>query len=101
MKNVTSREIRLVSRPRESRTAANFAIGRDRTGAAERPSRCSFVISTCRLDPYMRGRMNDGKSYVPPSSWENRRGRRNRRGHRVGCQGIQAGDAVTFQLGLA
>jgi NADPH-dependent curcumin reductase CurA len=65
MKNVTSREIRLVSRPTGIPTAANFAMA----GIELAPLKDQQVLVRnlyMSVDPYMRGRMNDGKSYVPP-----------------------------------
>jgi len=60
-----SREIRLASRPKGLPTAANFTLAR----TALEPLRDQEVLVRnlfMSVDPYMRGRMNDGKSYVPP-----------------------------------
>jgi NADPH-dependent curcumin reductase CurA len=65
MKNVSSREIRLVSRPNGIPTAANFNLARtelEPLGDQEVLVRNLFMS----VDPYMRGLMNAGKSYVPP-----------------------------------
>lgn len=60
-----SREIRLASRPSGAPTAANFSIGTVEVGepANGQVHVKNLVMS---VDPYMRGRMNDAKSYVPP-----------------------------------
>jgi NADPH-dependent curcumin reductase CurA len=65
MTDMTSREIRLVSRPKGFPTAANFATVR----VELEPLQDQQVLVRnlfMSVDPYMRGRMNDGKSYVPP-----------------------------------
>jgi NADPH-dependent curcumin reductase CurA len=59
----TSREIRLISRPKGMPTAANFTLARIELA----PLQDGQVLVRNRymsVDPYMRGRMNDGKSYV-------------------------------------
>lgn len=60
-----SREIRLASRPQQEPTLDNFAIA---TVEIPDPNPGEVVVrNVCMsVDPYMRGRMNDGKSYVPP-----------------------------------
>jgi NADPH-dependent curcumin reductase CurA len=61
----TGREIRLASRPDGWPTADNFALAEvtvDEPGPGQVLVRNQFVS----VDPYMRGRMNDAKSYVPP-----------------------------------
>ena len=59
-----SREIRLVSRPRGEAALNNFAFA-----SLELPDPKPgevLVRNICMsVDPYMRGRMNEGKSYVP------------------------------------
>ena len=65
MTNLLSREIRLASRPKGIPTAANFTLARTEL----KPLRDQEVLVRnlfMSVDPYMRGRMNDGKSYVPP-----------------------------------
>ena len=65
MSKVASREIRLASRPKGIPTAANFSLARVELGPLQDQQvlvRNLFMS----VDPYMRGRMNDGKSYVPP-----------------------------------
>ena len=65
MSKITSREIRLASRPKGIPTAANFTLARTELEPLQDQQVLvrNLVIS---VDPYMRGRMNDGKSYVPP-----------------------------------
>jgi NADPH-dependent curcumin reductase CurA len=65
MPNITSREIRLASRPTGIPTADNFASGQTDLGPLQGQQvlvRNLFMS----VDPYMRGRMNEGKSCVPP-----------------------------------
>ena len=65
MTNTVSREIRLASRPRGIPTAANFILAQTELGPLQDQQvlvRNLFMS----VDPYMRGRMNEGKSYVPP-----------------------------------
>ena len=65
MSATISREIRLASRPREWPTSDNFHLER-----VELPPPGDGQVLVRNLfmsvDPYMRGRMNDVKSYVPP-----------------------------------
>src|ERR1035441_3364011 len=65
MSKLTSREIRLASRPNGLPTADNFTLA----GTASEPLKDQEVLVRnlfMSVDPYMRGRMNDRKSYVPP-----------------------------------
>jgi len=65
MSKVVSREIRLASRPNGIPTATNFILAQ----AELKPLQDQEVLVRnlfMSVDPYMRGRMNDGKSYVPP-----------------------------------
>ena len=65
MSKRTSREIRLASRPSGIPIAANFTLAR--TELKPLQDREVLVRNLfMSVDPYMRGRMNDGKSYVPP-----------------------------------
>ena len=60
-----SREIRLASRPQGIPTAANFTL--TETELKTLPDQQVLVRNLfMSVDPYMRGRMNDRKSYVPP-----------------------------------
>jgi NADPH-dependent curcumin reductase CurA len=62
---MTSREIRLVSRPNGLPTAANFTLAK--VELPPLPDQQVLVRNLfMSVDPYMRGRMNEGKSYVPP-----------------------------------
>ncbi|MGB8348803.1 MAG: hypothetical protein WCE47_00085, partial [Gaiella sp.] len=61
----TSREIRLAARPRGAPVGSDFELAEVELpdpGDGEILVRNAYVS----VDPYMRGRMNDAKSYVPP-----------------------------------
>jgi len=65
MPKIASREIRLVSRPTGIPTAANFTLAQVELA----PLQDHQVLVRnlyMSVDPYMRGRMNEGTSYVPP-----------------------------------
>ncbi len=65
MSKIKSREIRLTSRPVGIPNAANFTLAETELPALNQGEvlvRNLFMS----VDPYMRGRMNDRKSYVPP-----------------------------------
>ena len=65
MSKLTSREICLASRPSGIPAAANFEL----VWTASEPLKDREVLVRnlyMSVDPYMRGRMNEGKSYVPP-----------------------------------
>src|ERR1035441_6232776 len=65
MSKIMSREIRLASRPKRIPTADNFTLAQTEL----EPLQDQQVLVRnlfMSVDPYMRGRMNDGKSYVPP-----------------------------------
>src|SRR5664279_3981822 len=65
MSKITSREIRLASRPKGVPTAGNFIPAQ--TELQPLPDQQVLVRNLfMSVDPYMRGRMNSGKSYVPP-----------------------------------
>ena len=59
------REIRLASRPSGEPTDANFALATAQVGP---PGEGQVLVRNAfvSVEPYMRGRMNDAKSYVPP-----------------------------------
>ena len=61
----TSREIRLKSRPVGMPKAENFELASVTLGAPG-PGEVQVRNTWMTVDPYMRGRMNDVKSYVPP-----------------------------------
>ena len=62
---VQSREIRLASRPAGEPTDANFELATTEVGP---PGEAEILVKNTLMsvEPYMRGRMNDAKSYVPP-----------------------------------
>ena len=65
MTDIISREIQLVSRPNGMPIAANFAIAQTQL----KPLQDGQILVRNRyisVDPYMRGRMNESKSYAPP-----------------------------------
>ena len=65
MSNKTSREIHLIAHPEGVPTAANFALAQ--VALPELQDGQVLVRNLfMSVDPYMRGRMNAGKSYVPP-----------------------------------
>lgn len=65
MENTLSREIRLASRPKGIPTATNFS--RAQIELKSLPDQQVLVRNLfMSVDPYMRGRMNERKSYVPP-----------------------------------
>ena len=99
MSKIASREIRLASRPSGIPTAANFTLAR----IVLAPPQDGQVLVRNRymsVDPYMRGRMNSGKSYVPPFEIA-----KPLEGGAVGeviesrAEGFKPGDAVTSRLG--
>lgn len=61
----TSREVHLKSRPVGEPTAANFDIATV-TLPDPAPGEVQVRNTWMTVDPYMRGRMNDVKSYAPP-----------------------------------
>ena len=65
MSTTINRRITLVARPRGAPTPDDFATVDD---AVPAPGDGEMLLRTVylSLDPYMRGRMNDARSYVPP-----------------------------------
>jgi NADPH-dependent curcumin reductase CurA len=65
MTDQTSRKIVLASRPKGRPTAENFRV---ETGAIPKPADGEVLVQVkfLSLDPYMRGRMSDAKSYAEP-----------------------------------
>ena len=64
MPRTANREIRLASRPNGLPTAANFTL--ERTELEPLQDQQVLVRNLfMSVDPYMRGRMNEGESYVP------------------------------------
>ena len=95
----TSREIRLASRPKGIPTAENFTLAR--TELAPLQDQQVLVRNLfMSVDPYMRGRMNEGESYVPPFELG-----KALEGGAVGeviesrASGFKPGDVVTSNLG--
>jgi len=65
MKIIESREVRLASRPKGIPTTANFTHAH--TELKSLPDQQVLVRNLfMSVDPYMRGRMSDRKSYMPP-----------------------------------
>src|ERR1700733_4891347 len=65
MSNRKSREIRLKSRPVGEMSPANFELAETEI-ADPGPGQVLVRNAYMTVDPYMRGRMMDRKSYVPP-----------------------------------
>ena len=65
MSNIVSKEIRLKSRPDGMPTLDNFELGETEMG---QPGDGELLVRNIwmSVDPYMRGRMMDRESYVPP-----------------------------------
>jgi NADPH-dependent curcumin reductase CurA len=63
--SIVSREVHLVRRPKGEPVAEDFALVETEVGAPE-PGRVLVRNTWLSVDPYMRGRMNDVKSYTPP-----------------------------------
>ncbi len=63
--SVTSREVHLVARPVGEPEPADFSLV-ETTVADPGPGQVLVRNDWMSVDPYMRGRMNDAKSYVPP-----------------------------------
>jgi NADPH-dependent curcumin reductase CurA len=61
----TNHEIRLVSRPTGWPTLDNFALAETTIGEPG-PGEALVRITHMSVDPYMRGRMSEARSYVPP-----------------------------------
>lgn len=95
----TSREWHLVARPTGWPEPADFAL-REAAVAEPGPGQILVRNLVMSVDPYMRGRMNDAKSYVPPFQLDAPMD-----GGAVGevvaskADGIAAGDHVLHALG--
>jgi NADPH-dependent curcumin reductase CurA len=63
--NILSREIRLAARPAGAPQPSDFELAEVEVGG---PGDGEIVVRNTfmSVDPYMRGRMNDAKSYLPP-----------------------------------
>jgi NADPH-dependent curcumin reductase CurA len=94
-----AREIRLASRPKGWPTPENFAfadVELPAPGDGELLVRNTFMS----VDPYMRGRMNDVKSYTPPFALgEALEGGAVGEVVESGVDGVAAGDLVLHNLG--
>ena len=66
MTSVTSREIHLRSRPHGLPTADNFALVSVEVPAPSSPDQVLVRNRFISVDPYMRGRMRDTRSYTAP-----------------------------------
>jgi NADPH-dependent curcumin reductase CurA len=90
--NLKSREVRLKSRPEGMPTLANFEIAEVAVSA---PKDGEVIVRNAYMsvDPYMRGRMMDRKSYAPPFQIGEAM-----QGHAVG-QVVQAGKGAAFAVG--
>lgn len=99
MPAIKSKEIRLVSRPDGLPEAANFELA---VADAAEPSDGMVQVQNLfmSVDPYMRGRMRDVKSYIPPFALGEAL-----QGHAVGQvvasgdTGFVAGDIVLHMFG--
>ncbi|HEX4293332.1 MAG TPA: NADP-dependent oxidoreductase [Rhizomicrobium sp.] len=92
MSNRKSREIRLKSRPVGEMSPANFELAETEIGDPG-PGQVLVRNSYMTVDPYMRGRMMDRKSYVPPFQIGEAL-----TGGAVG-QVVAAGDGAPFKVG--
>jgi NADPH-dependent curcumin reductase CurA len=99
MSRIVSKEIHLVSRPTGMPTSDNFTV--TQTELEPLQDRQVLVRNLyMSVDPYMRGRMNDRKSYVPPFELG-----KPMSGSAVGevlesrAEGFKPGDTVTSGLG--
>jgi NADPH-dependent curcumin reductase CurA len=99
MSKTMSREVRMAFRPSGIPTAANFTLARIEVA----PPQAGQVLVRnlyMSVDPYMRGRMNSGKSYVTPFELG-----KPLEGGAVGeviesrAEGFKPGDAVTSSYG--
>ena len=66
MSTITSREINFASRPTGEPTADNFALATVELDAIPPTDRLLVRNLYMSVDPYMRGRMRDGRSYTAP-----------------------------------
>ncbi len=99
MSKTNSREIRLVSRPVGIPTPANFTLAQTELKPLQ-DGEVKVRNLYLSVDPYMRGRMNEGKSYVPSFELG-----RVMEGGAVGevvesnAKELKVGDAVTSNFG--
>ena len=99
MSKIQNHEIRLASRPSGMPTRDNFTLAQTELGSPE-DNQVLVRNLFLSVDPYMRGRMNEGKSYVPPFEIG-----KPMQGGAVGeviesrAKEFKAGDVVTSNLG--
>lgn len=97
--NTISRQIQLVRRPQGMPVAEDFrtvSLELDELGENQVRVRNEFIS----VDPYMRGRMNDSKSYIPPFALgETMQGSAVGRVVASKSADFQVGDVVTHFLG--
>lgn len=101
MSAVTAREVHLVSRPEGMPDPSDFALVDRELGA---PAEGEVLVANHHfsVDPYMRGRMNDVKSYVPPFALDevmDGRAIGEVMGVGDGLRDLAVGDLVTTNLG--
>ncbi len=65
MKTLISREVRLAARPNGLPSAENFVLGQTELPPLKEGQALVRNLYMS-VDPYMRGLMNAGKSYIPP-----------------------------------
>ena len=65
MTSIVSREVDLVRRPQGEPVQDDFSLVETAVGEPE-PGQVLVRNEWLSVDPYMRGRMNDAKSYIPP-----------------------------------
>ncbi|SEM15335.1 NADP-dependent oxidoreductase [Streptacidiphilus jiangxiensis] len=95
----TGREWHLVARPQGWPTPADFALV-EAPVTAPAPGRILVRNEYLSVDPYMRGRMNDAKSYAPPYALgEAMHGGAVGRVVASAAEGFEPGDAVLHGLG--
>jgi NADPH-dependent curcumin reductase CurA len=95
----TAREWQLAARPQGWPTPADFALV-EKPVAAPAPGHILVRNEFLSVDPYMRGRMNDVKSYAPPYQLgEAMLGGAVGRVVASAAEGFQVGDAVLHGLG--
>ncbi|MEZ0065585.1 NADPH-dependent curcumin reductase CurA [Streptacidiphilus sp. MAP12-20] len=95
----TAREWQLAARPQGWPADADFALVEAPVAAPE-PGRILVRNEYLSVDPYMRGRMNDVKSYAPPYQLgEAMQGGAVGRVVASAAEGFQVGDAVLHGLG--
>ena len=94
------REWRLASRPTGWPKPENFALAREPRCPSRRTARSASATSMLSVDPYMRGRMSDAKSYARPTQLgKAMRAARSARSSASDAEGFAVGDHVLHVLG--